>query len=295
MKTSTIALLAIIGTAAAGKPQLSINVQDGKFDDLEGLDPTLTWSDSTAAGDFNIEYGIEAAAKPTSDLASLPKKIWGKLSTDGSGWGVSARADFDGVEFSKADIEIDATNDEADIDIHIEASASQGFSVNKVEATIEIDATNDEADIDIHIEASASEGFSVNKVEATKSLDSDGATITINPRYDVDTEEADIVVAYSKDDTSVEITASQDAQSVTFSQQIDDDNRVSPTLASSGDISLEWERSLGDGNSLTATLKPNESIDVEWEDDSWTANINIPIDGTDVTGTNVSIKREVNF
>ena len=223
----------------------------------------MTWSDSTAAGDFNIEYGIEAAAKPTSDLASLPKKIWGKLSTDCSGWGVSARADFDGVEFSKADIEIDATNDEADIDIHIEASASEGFSVNKV--------------------------------EATKSLDSDGATITINPRYDLDTEEADIVVAYSKDDTSVEITASQDAQSVTFSQQIDDDNRVSPTLASSGDISLEWERSLGDGNSLTATLKPNESIDVEWEDDSWTANINIPIDGTDVTGTNVSIKREVNF
>jgi len=263
MKTTTIALLAIIGTAAAGKPQLSINVRDGSFDDLGGLDPTLTWSDSTAAGDFNIEYGIEAAAKPTSDLASLPKKIWGKLSTDVSGWGVSARADFDGVEFSKADIEIDATNDEADIDIHIEASASEGFSVNKV--------------------------------EATKSLDSDGATITINPRYDLDTEEADIVVAYSKDETSVEITASQDAQSVTFSQQIDDDNRVSPTLASSGDISLEWERSLGDGNSLTATLKPNESIDVEWEDDSWTANINIPIDGTDVTGTNVSIKREVNF
>jgi len=94
---------------------------------------------------------------------------------------------------------------------------------------------------------------------------------------------------------SIEITASQDAQSVTFSQQIDDDNRVAPTLASNGDISLEWERDLGGGNSLTATLKPNESVDLEWEDDSWTANINLPIDGTDITGANVSIKREVNF
>lgn len=263
MKTSAIALLTIIGTAAAGSPQLSINVQDGSFADIGGLDPTLTWSDSTTAGDLDIEYGVEAAAKPTSDLASLPKKVWGKASTSVSGWGVTARADFEGLDFSKADVEIDATNDDGDIDIHLEATASDGFSVHKV--------------------------------EATKRLDSDGADISINPRYNVDTEEADVVVAYSKDDLNFEITASQDAQSVTFSQQIDDDNKVSPTLASNGDISLEWERSLGGGNSLTATLTPNESVDLEWEDDSWTANINLPIDGTDITGANVSIKREVNF
>eukprot|EP00567_Pseudictyota_dubia_P003441 CAMPEP_0197437728 /NCGR_PEP_ID=MMETSP1175-20131217/4900_1 /TAXON_ID=1003142 /ORGANISM="Triceratium dubium, Strain CCMP147" /LENGTH=45 /DNA_ID= /DNA_START= /DNA_END= /DNA_ORIENTATION= len=45
MKTSALALLALIGGAAAGgRPSLSINVRDGSFDDLGGLDPTLSWS-----------------------------------------------------------------------------------------------------------------------------------------------------------------------------------------------------------------------------------------------------------
>jgi hypothetical protein len=263
MKTSALALFAIIGVAAAGSPQLSIKVSDGNYADLGGLDPTLSWSDSTTSGDIDIEYGIEAAAKPTSDLASLPKKVWGKASTSLSGWGVSARADFEGLDFSKASVEIDASNSDNDLDVHLEASAGDAFSVHKI--------------------------------EATKGFDSDGARITVNPRYNLDTEESDVVIAYSKGDTSVEVTAAQDSQSVTFSQQIDDDNRIAPTLASNGDISLEWERSLGDGNSLTATLKPNESIDLEWNDASWTANINLPLDGTDITGANVNIKREVNF
>ena len=263
MKLSALAVLAVIGSASAGRPSLSINVQDGNFADLGGLDPSLSWSANAAAGDIDIEYGIEASARPTSDLASLPKNIWGKASTNLNGWGVSARAEFQGTDFSNAGIDIDANNADADLDIHLEASSGDGFSVNRV--------------------------------EATKRIQSDGANISVNPRYNVATEEADVVLSYSKDGTSVEVTASQDAQSVTLSRQLDDDNRVAPTLASSGAISLEWERNLGDDNSITATLKPNESIDLEWKDSDWTANINMPLDGTDITGTNVSIKREVNF
>lgn len=141
--------------------------------------------------------------------------------------------------------------------------------------------------------------------------------MTVNPRYNIDTEEADVVINYEVDDTTVELTASAEAQSVvighvsgdtsleltasaesqslTITQQIDADNKLSPTITSDGDISLEWERELGDGNSLSATVKPNESIDVEWNDADWTANINVPIDGTTVTGANVSIKRDVSF
>jgi len=263
MKLSALALLTVFGTASAGRPSLSINVQDGNFADIGGLDPSLSWSSSTATGDVDIEYGIEAAARPTSDIASLPKNIWGKASTNLNGWGVSARAEFQGTDFTNAGIEIDAKNEDVDLDIHLEASAGDGFSVNSV--------------------------------EATKRIDADGASISVNPRYNVGTEEADVVLSYAKDGTSVELTASQDAQSVTLSRQLDDDNRVAPTLASNGDISVEWERALGDDNSLTATLKPNDSLDLEWKDADWTANINMPIDGTDITGTNVSIKREVNF
>lgn len=37
MKFTSIVLATVIGAAADGRPNLSINVQDGKFDDLGGL------------------------------------------------------------------------------------------------------------------------------------------------------------------------------------------------------------------------------------------------------------------
>jgi len=263
MKLSAIAILTVVGSATANKPSLTINIQDGSYADISGLDPTLSWSSSTSSGDVDVEYGIEASARPTSDIASLPKNVWGKASTSLNGWGVSARAEFEGTDFTKAAVDIDASNEDADLDVHLEASAGDGFSVKTV--------------------------------SATKGIDSDGARITVTPTYNVETDESDVVIAYSKDGTDVEVSATQDAQSVTISKQIDDENRVAPTLKSSGDVSVEWERSLGDDNSLTATLTPNEAIDLEWKDSAWTANVNMPLDGTDVTGTNVSIKREVSF
>merc|ERR1712238_479014 len=134
----TLALFTLIGSAAAGKPQLSINVQNGDFADIGGLDPSVTWSSSTTSGDIDIEYGIDAAALPTTDIASLPKTIWGKASTNIDAWGVSVRGEFEGTDFSKAALEIDAT----------------------------------------------------------KTIDSGGAEVTINPRYNVETEEGDVVVTY---------------------------------------------------------------------------------------------------
>lgn len=127
-------------------------------------------------------------------------------------------------------------------------------------------------------------------------MEAGDGSLSIQPSYSLETESGDITIAYDNGDkTSIELTASGDSQSVTISQQVDDDNRISPTLSSDGSLSVEWEKSLGDGNSLTATLSPNESLDLEWEDGAWTANINLPIDGTSIGGANVSIKRDVEF
>jgi len=94
----------------------------------------------------------------------------------------------------------------------------------------------------------------------------------------------------------VDVTASKDGQTITVSHQVDDDNRVAPTVAlQSGDVSVEWERSLGDGNSVTTTVTPDESVDIEWSDEAWTANINLGLEGASIGGANVSIKRELNF
>eukprot|EP00591_Stephanopyxis_turris_P009101 CAMPEP_0195506534 /NCGR_PEP_ID=MMETSP0794_2-20130614/92_1 /TAXON_ID=515487 /ORGANISM="Stephanopyxis turris, Strain CCMP 815" /LENGTH=264 /DNA_ID=CAMNT_0040632859 /DNA_START=55 /DNA_END=849 /DNA_ORIENTATION=+ len=264
MKVSCIALLTIIGVATASKPQLSIQVKDGSFADLDGLEPTISWETSGKSGDVDLEAGIKLAARATGDLGSLPKSIWGKASGDLGGWGVSARAEVESFDSESADLEIEA-NDGEDLSLKLTGSLGKDS------------------------------GLAFSNIEATKTMDSDGAAVSINPRYNIDTEEIDVVVGYSKDDTSVKITASKDEQEITVSQKMDDDNTISPTFSSSGDISVEWERSLGGDDKLTTTLKPNESIDVEWDDGSWTANINVPIDGTAIGGTNVSIKRDVSF
>mmetsp|Transcript_110577 Transcript_110577/g.309075 ORF Transcript_110577/g.309075 Transcript_110577/m.309075 type:complete len:308 (+) Transcript_110577:115-1038(+) len=307
MKFSALALASIIGVAAAGRPQLSISVRDGNFDGLDGLDPTINWSGSSSSGDVNLDYGIESAVRPTSDIASLPRNVWGKASTKAGGWGVSLRGEMDAQDRSSADLELDADNEDADLSLRLTASTGGGFNVRRV--------------------------------EATKGLDLDGARVTINPRYNMESEEADVVLGYDNgntnvrltasadnqevnikhkidntnleltasadnqevkidhqmDNTNIRLTASADNQEVTISQQVDANNRVSPTINNRGDISVEWERSLGDDSALTATLKPNDSLNVEWRDNAWTANVDMPLDGYNINGANVHVKRDISF
>ena len=240
-----------------------LSIRDGDFDGLDGLDPTVSWESGNQAGDLDLSYGVEASARPTSDIASLPRSIWGKASTDVSGWGVSARAEVDAQDLSSASVQVDADNQDADLSLKLTASAGNDFAVRSV--------------------------------EATKGLDVNGARVTVNPRYNLETEEADVVVKYNNGDTDVKLTASIDSQEVTVSQRLDDDNRVAPTVNSSGDISVAWERRLDDDSSLTATLKPNDSLDVTWDDGDWRATVEMPISGTNINGANVSIKRDVSF
>ena len=242
---------------------IQISVRDGQFNGLDGLDPTVSWSDSSSAGDLDISYGVKAAVRPTTDLASLPRSIWGRAKTDVSGWGVSARAELDGQNFSSADVELDAENASADLRVHVDATAGSNMVVKSV--------------------------------EATKGLNQNGARITVTPRFNLETDDKDVVVTYSKDKTDLKLTASANNQELTVSQQLDADNRIAPTVNNNGDISVEWERRLSDSSSLTANLKPNDSLDVEWKDSAWTANVNMPIDGANVKGVNVGIRRDVEF
>ena len=271
------------------------------------MDPTLNWEGSSKSGDVELAYGIESSVRATTDIASLPRSFWGKASTNVAGWGVSARADVDGQDRSNADLAFDADNKDADLSLRLTASAGGGFNVRRV--------------------------------EATKGLDVDGARVTINPRYNVESEEADVVLGYDNgntnvrltasadnqevnvkhrmdntnleltasadnqeitvdhqvDKTNIRLTASADNQEVTISQQLDADNRVAPTINNRGDVSVEWERNLGDDSSLTAKLKPNDSLNVEWRDQAWTANVDMGLDGANIKGANVHIKRDITF
>jgi len=263
MKFSAVILATIVGVASAGKPQLSISVRDGKYDGLDALDPVVSWENQANVGDLDISYGIESSARPTSNLASLPRNVWGRARTEVSGWGVSARAEVDAQQRDNAEIELDAGNKDLDLNLRLTANAGNDFNVKTV--------------------------------EATKGFDRDGARITVRPRIDLQNDDRDVELNYNTDKTNVKLVASADNQELTISQQINDDNRVAPTINNRGDISVEWEHRISDDSSLTANLRPNNSLDVEWRDSAWTANVNMPIDGTNINGANVSIKRDVNF
>jgi hypothetical protein len=238
-------------------------VRDGNFDGLDGLDPTISWEGASKSGDLDLSYGVKASARPTTDIASLPRSIWGRARTDVSGWGVSARAEVDGQDFSNVNVDIDADNSDADLSVHMVANAGNQFQLRSV--------------------------------EATKGFDSNGARVTVTPRFNLEDDERDVVINYNNDNTNIKLTASADNQEVTISQQIDNDNRIAPTINSRGDLSVEWERRLGDDSALTANLRPNDSLNVEWRDSAWTANVNMPIDGTNINGATVHVKRDVNF
>jgi hypothetical protein len=94
--------------------------------------------------------------------------------------------------------------------------------------------------------ASAGETFALRSVEATTGFDQDGARITVTPRFNVETEDKDVEVNCSNDKTTGKLTVSVDSQEVTISEQVDDDNSISPTINSNGYLSVDFDRRLSD-------------------------------------------------
>jgi len=258
----------IIGTTSAAitgnMPSLSVSLKDGAFNDFDQLDPTLNWSTTDNFGDYNVEVGLEASAKPTTDLASLPRSIFGKASRKFGAWGVTARADIDYGDWNSAAVEIDASNPKEELSVKLLGTAGSGFDVSSV--------------------------------SATKSFSSGGARVTVKPKFDMATKDVDVSVEYDAGKTVATVDASKEEQTVTVSQQLDNENRVAPSFSlKSGKMSVEWERSLGGGNTLNTKVTPNESVDLEWNDGDWCANINMALEGTNLGGPTVSISRDLSF
>jgi len=269
---SVVLLCLLVGASGrkgpSGRPQLSINVKDGDFSGLGGLEPALSWEGTSKYGDMDLDYGIDVAAQSTSDLTTIPRRLWGRARQRIANWDVAARADLDGQSGDSAKITIDAGCDDLDLALKVDGSA--GLSGRK--------------DVRLH------------RLQLVKGLENeDGNRLIINPRYDLLNREADVVLAWKTGDINVEVTASADTQRIKLSKKIDEDNWVSPSVDSKGDVMLEWDHKIDDQSSFTTSIRPQEAIDVKWKDKEWTASVNMPIDGQDVSGANVHIAREVKF
>ncbi|GMH85419.1 hypothetical protein TrVE_jg328 [Triparma verrucosa] len=280
MKFTLFAVL--VSTAhAASRPQLSVQVRDGNFG-LDELDPSLTWSTQTSAGDFDFEVGVDVAARPTSDLASLPGSAWGKVSKSLGGWGLKLRADVERDSLDCFGLELNADNDAIDLGFKLLADVGVGGGFGVIEA---------------------SKGF---------------GAIIVSPKMDVSNMDPSLLLAFDGDSTAVKVTASKspcvsvsqqiisstglkvdaslNEQKITLSQKLNARNTLTPSYAiQSRKFTVDWQRNLGGKNSLKTTYTPNEDIDLIWKDDAWTANINMPVDGVKVEGVNVSVKRDVSF
>ena len=314
------------------------------------MDPSLSWEGSSSSGDLDLTYGVDASAVPTTDLASLPRRIWGTASTNAAGWGVTARAEKDVAGGSDTAIEIDASNDDADLSINAVASAGDGINFSRVSAnkgldlngaslninprhdlesgetdvvvsydnggtnvvltasadSQEVSAKHDMGDTQIGVTASAdgqevSIDHSMGDTQIGLVASADSQVVTVGHTAGdtklglvASADSQEVTVDHTAGDTNIKLTASADEQEVTITQKMGDDT-LSPTFNNAGDISVAWERDLGDDNSLTATLKPNESLDIEWNDGDWTASVNCGLDGINVSGADVSIKRDITF
>lgn len=263
MKLQLASLLSIIAFTDAGisYPTVSVDLkgQDGAVGPFDGLDPVASWSASAAALGCNFEAGATSSIKPTLDVLSLPRSVWGKVRTKAGQWKFS----------SKATSLLDGSN----------------------KVSLNICADNNDWDTSLEV---ASKGGSQN-VQVVKGFGALGGRISVNPRYNIQSSNADVILGYDAEGTSVILEASQSDQTLTISQQIADDHRLTPSITSKGDFALAWRKSLEGGNAVTTTLKLNESLNVKWEDGPWTAVISSPMSGYKTDDISVRVHRKLNL
>ena len=285
---------------------LQINLRDGNYAGSDGLDPTISWEGMAKSGDIDIEYGIRASVRPTTDLSSFPRNIWGKASTYVNGWDLSFRTEFGGQDneygygtgFGYGSYGYGGSYYNRRNTYYAGAWTGRSSFVGDYPrifgTTLEFDADNDQADVNIHIEASASDGrFLVRSIEATKGFDFNEARMSVSPRFNFDRDDGDIEINFQGGQTDVLISATPYNQEIKFSQQVNEENRIAPSINSLGDFAFEWERRLRGDNTFKVSVSSLRYLGFQWRDSIWTANVNIPVDGSSMRGASVNIKRDL--
>lgn len=263
MKLQIASLLSVLAFSDAGisYPTVDVNLKglQGDAGPFEGLDPVASWSASTARLGCNFEAGATSSIKPTLDVLSLPRTVWGKVRTQAGQWKLS----------SKAVGALDGSND----------------------VSFNVAADNDEWDTSLEVTSSGGS----QSVQIVKGFDALGGRVSVNPRYNIQSSDADVILGYDASSTSVTVEASQNSQKLTVAKQITDSDRLTPSITSGGDFALAWRKSLDGGNAVTTTMKLNDSLSVKWEDGPWTAAIKTPLSGYKTDDVTVRIHRKLNF
>ena len=161
------------------------------------------------------------------------------------------------------------------------------FNINAVEKT----GTSVDFMARAHVNATIIR-IGVSNLQLTQSMDALGGTWTVIPRYNVDRNQGDIKVGYGIEGASVGVHLAPNKSVLTLSKQLGENNRITPAVATNGEVELEYRRKLavpttatssGSGGSrggiVTTTFKPNAFVNIKYEEGPWIANLNAPMKG----------------
>jgi len=266
MKFIVAAFLLSVGFASAGiTPELSVAVSTKDATELTGrFEPTMKWTTEGALGECNYEGGVNMKAESLGGEA--PFNIWGKLKRSVAGWDLQAKLDTASDHFRRVDIDVEADGGPTDVKLRAKGSVD-----------------------------TAAQTGELREVGLSQSFDAPGGEVALSPSYNLADKKADIVLAYENKDTDTVITiaADMDSQRVTVNQRINEDNEISPSITSDGDVELQYKRIIGDGV-MTANYKPNDSTSVKYEEGPWVASANFPMEGFyQLGGPQLAIKRSI--
>lgn len=200
------------------------------------------------------------------NVDSMPFSLWGKLKRSFGGWNLSARFDSSSDDLNTWGVDLRAVG-------------AGGSTALQATGAASLAATYAE----------------VSNLKLTQKVNGLGGSWTLIPRFNVRSRKADMTVAYAIEDTVVIVDAASNKQKVTINQRIGENNAVSPSITTDGEVDFEYRRSLASG-SLSATVKPNDSINLKWEDGPWEANFKVPMEGFHKLrdhGVKVNVRRNV--
>lgn len=262
----SVILASVIGLASANiNPEVHIGVSAKDSQAYAGaFQPSVKWSTEGSVGDYDYEGGVNMRA---DDLTTrdVPFNIWGKLRREVGDWDLTAKADTRSDDLQHLDIRIDAEGGPADTRLRAEGS----------------------------FDTSAQTG-NLRNVGVSQSFDAPGGDIRLSPSLDLASGRGDVRLEYENKDTKITLDADQDHQKVTIAQRLDEDNQISPSITSEGDLEVEYRRNVGEGV-MTAHYKPHESTRITYEEGPWQATADVPMDGfyNVKGGTKLSIRRSV--
>ena len=107
--------------------------------------------------------------------------------------------------------------------------------------------------------------LSISNMEVVKGVELSGAKISVKPRFNLLTSKPDVILTYNKANTGVQLQASANTQKLTVSQTVSENSVITPTVSSSGAISVDWLLRVDQDNTVTTTVTPNDSVAVLWK------------------------------